>query len=335
MRISELKNLLSKSIQKRISKEEADYFAQEELEIYLKKPVSEGWLDQIVYEIALGYKLKDKEFKVVEERNGSKLIDCNGLPASLKLKEVHDDLEKRAKKLGIAVTGLFHLGGDDALSLWTSNLAKRDLIGLCFVNGGHPQVVPFGGTEGVFGVNPMSFAIPTLDKPVIGDFATSQLANFRAKVLLKKERQSEQRAVVDEKGEPTKEVKKGFTGDKSRYLPMGANYKGYEIVFLLEVLTGALVRAKMGVLEKSDKFNPNEYGQLIIAIDVNSFTDIMNFKKSVSNMCEAIRLQKSAAFVRNVTVPGDRSYERLEENMKRGKIEVKEELITKLKGLAK
>jgi len=335
--ISELKNLLLKAASKVIPLDEAEYYAQEHLEILLRKSdeIEGGWVEQFIQDIQKWKDAKDKEFKILIDKEGTKLIDCNNLPPSLKLKEIQDDLEKRTKQLGIAMTGLFHLGGDDALSIWTNDLAKRGLIALCFVNGGKPLVVPYGGIKAMLGVNPMAYAIPALDHPVIGDFATSQLANYRVKAGVRNKINPDVNAVVDEQGNPTNILEKGFTAEEGRYLPMGGNYKGYEIVFLIEILTGALIRSKMSIFRDLPYYSPKECGQLLIAIDVASLTDLEEFKRSVSDMCNEIRSQDHADFVKEITVPGDRSFKRMQENLNKGTIELEEDQIQELEKLGR
>jgi ureidoglycolate dehydrogenase (NAD+) len=76
-------------------------------------------------------------------------------------------LEKRAKKYGIAMVGVNNSHGFHTLNLWTDALGERDLVSVCFFNGGPSSVVPYGGTKGIFGTNPMSYSIPTNEKSAL------------------------------------------------------------------------------------------------------------------------------------------------------------------------
>src|SRR4030042_5202062 len=148
--LDQFQGLLFKAAATVISEPEARYFAQEEIENYLKRPIDERWLPGIVREIKSWQENPNLNPKVLAQTPGSILYDFQGLGASLKLKEIQDSLEKRAKKNGVALASIRNNSGDHALSIWTSGLAKRNLIGLAFVNGGN-SVMPYGGRPAIFG----------------------------------------------------------------------------------------------------------------------------------------------------------------------------------------
>jgi len=111
---------------------------------------------------------------------------------------------------------------------------------------------------------------------------------------------------------------------------MGGGYKGYNIVLLIEILTGALVRSFMG-LEKSAKYTKHEYGGLLIAIDISGLTDLDKFKSSVSKMCKDIRSQKHGDHVTQVIVPGDHAHFRAKKLRAEGVLELDLGIYEKLK----
>ncbi len=228
--------------------------------------------------------------------------------------------------------GINNSGGIHTLNLWTDALSKRDLIGICFFNGGPDSVVPFNGTKGIFGTNPLSYSIPTLDKPIIVDMATSNIPFFEYRNTKNNNSLLKPNSAVDSSGQPTNDPKLATTEDGCvNLLPLGASYKGYALVLLVEILTGSLVRSFLST-EMSSEYILNEHGGLIIAIDIASLTDINKFKKSVSDMCQEIRNQKAADGTR-ITVPGDRNYEKLAKIEKIGSIEIDESLIERLNQL--
>lgn len=108
-------------------------------------------------------------------------------------------------------------------------------------------------------------------------------------------------------------------------------YKGSGITLLVEIITGALVGAKMGKEAKIDPIDWSEFGGLLICLDITSFTDIQVFKRSVTQMRDQIRKSKPQKGFDKVKLPGDRGYERMEKVLKLGWIEIEEEVVEKLR----
>jgi len=329
--INELEKLLVSVAEKFVSEEEALYFAKEEIDTHLKKYPRTNPLGEAVKDIEAWTNNPKSNLLAQVDKRASLLLNFNRLAPSLKIKYIHDELEKRAKKYGISMVGINNSHGLHTLNLWTDGLGKRDLIGICVFNGGPDGVVPYGGTRGIFGTNPLAYAVPTQGDPIIVDMATSEIPYFEIRNAKKNNIKLKENSAVDQMGESTVDPQKAMTDEGiSNLLPMGGGYKGYALVLLIEILTGSLVRSFLST-EMTPKYVNEEHGGLLIAIDIGSFTDIRKFKKSVSEMCDTIRLQKPSKNLSQITVPGDRSYQRQEKALKSGKVEIDGELIKKLK----
>jgi len=335
IKTKEAEALLIKAAGKFVSPSEAKYFARETIAIQQKKSHQLDPLKYGVEDIAFWQKNPKKKIKVLVDKQAVMLLDFACLGSTLKLKYMHDELEKRAKKYGIASLGFKNSAVTDVISIFSDGLAKRDLVGLFAFNGGSPAGVPFGGTSPVFGTNPISYSIPTQDNPVIVDMATTELPFFKYSRALKNKQKLPANTAVNSQGKITINPSQVRVNDDcARLLPMGGGHKGYNILFFFEVITGALIRCKMGDVEKSANYLPEEYGGWFMAIDIAHFTDINKFKKSTSRMCDSIRSQKPAPGVKQVLVPGDASYRRAKSIIKTGYLTVEKETYTKLKQLA-
>lgn len=327
--LNDLKEKLITAASKFVSPEEAGYFVNEQIDTHLKKSPRDNPLSEAIGDLENWSKNPEKKFEIQVDKPSALLINCHDLSPSLKIKYLHDELEKKAKANGISMLGVNNSGGIHTLNLWTDGLAKRDLIGICLFNGGPDSVIPFNGTKGIFGTNPLSYAIPTLDKPIIVDMATSNIPYFEYRNAKNNNLPLKPNSAVDNNGQLTTDPLKACSEDGSvNLLPLGNSYKGYALVLLVEILTGSLVRSFLST-EMSSEYILNEHGGLIIVIDISSFTDINKFKKSVSEMCQEIRSQKPADGTR-ITIPGDRNYEKVEEINKSGFLEIDDLLIERL-----
>ena len=148
MKVKELKKLFAKAAGKYVSKEEEKYFAEEIVETEIRKSATWKWGNGILEDIKT-WSEKKKEVKKTIDLPGFTQYNFNGLGPSLKIREIHDDLESKAKKNGIAMVSILNSGGMHKMHLWTQGLAKRGLFAFGAWNGGPDavcQIVPRGGS---------------------------------------------------------------------------------------------------------------------------------------------------------------------------------------------
>ena len=309
MKIAEVKKLLTNAVKKYVSKEEVEYFATEIIETDIRKPprkkYSQGTIDDIK-----SWEGKDPEIKKTIDLPGYTQYDFKGKGPSLKIKEIHDELEKKAKNNGISMVSIINSGGMHTMHLWTQGLAKRGLFALCAWNGGPDAVVPFNGTRGIFGTNPLTYGFPGDKGDIVIDMATSEIPFFKILDAKKNQTPLPENTAVDNDGEITTDPNKAIDAKEiSNLLPMGGNYKGYNINYLMEIMTSALIGARASS-QMSDSYIETEHGGFIIAIAIDKITDRKKYDASVKSMNEKIRAQKPKKDVKKVQVPGDRNLER-------------------------
>lgn len=323
IKIKTLQQMMEKAAEKFVSKEEAAYFARQAVDTYLKKQPRTGHLTDLMGDIEAWEKHPDVKMEIEAEKPGSLLLNFNALGPSLKLKYIHDEAEKRAKQNGISLIGLNH-GGVHTLNLWTDGMGQRDMISIFMYNGGPTGVVPFGGTRGILGTNPISYAIPTSDKPIIVDMATSEIPFFELRESKENNKTLRRGVTVDAFGEVTTDPSKALA-DKGvgNILSLGGGYKGYAIVLLIEILTGSLIKSLLST-QMSSGYVVEEHGGILITIDIASFSDIDVFKKSVTEMCNQIRNQKPAKDIHKITIPGDRDYIKRDQLLANGSVDIEE-----------
>lgn len=309
MKLKELKSVLIKVVQKYVGFEEAEYFANEVIETEVRKPSPDlKYQDDLIKDIK-SWEGKTEPLKKVIDLPGYTQYDFEGRGPSVKIKEIHDELEAKAKVNGIAMVSIINSAGMHVLHLWTQGLAKRGLFALGAWNGGPDAVVPINGTRGIFGTNPVTYGFPGDKGEIVVDMATSEIPYFKIVNAKKLKIPLLPNTAVDSSGELTTDPGKALNDvGVSNLLPMGGNYKGYNINYLIEVMTSALIGARASS-EMSDGYIETEHGGFIIAIDIGKVTDNSKYKGSVKNLNEKVRAQKPKAGVEKVMVPGDRNLE--------------------------
>lgn len=175
-----------------------------------------------------------------------------------------EELCQMTPRTGIAVAAISNSHHFGAAGYHVERLAKAGLIGLVF--GNSPKAIaPWGGTEGVFGTNPIAFAVPRDGQlPLVIDLALSKVARGKIMFAQQQGQSIPEGWALDEKGQPTTDPD---TAIKGTLVPMG-DAKGAALVLMVEILSAALTNAHFG-FEASSFFSaegePPRVGQLLVA----------------------------------------------------------------------
>ena len=222
--------------------------------------------------------------------------------------------------MAVGITRSHHFG----VAGWTvERLAKLGLIGI--ICGNAPAAMaPWGGSEALFGTNPLAFACPRRNSdPLVIDLSLSEVA--RGKVMLA---QKEGRAIPDtwgkdKAGNPTTDPNDIIDG--GTMTPMGG-VKGASLALMVEILSSALVGANFSS-DATSFFHaegaPPNVGQLIIAINPKAMGDL-GFTERVEILLHNMQSQAG------VRLPGTRRLN----NRKAKKIEISDVLFNDLLGTA-
>ncbi len=147
----------------------------------------------------------------------------------------------RARKQGSCIVALgnaHHLG---RIGAWAEQVATAGLVSMHFVNViSRPFVAPYGGADARFGTNPFCAGVPLPGRPpVILDFATSVIAQGKARVAFNKGEQVAPGCLIDGQGQPTQDPSHMFKPPFGALLTFGG-HKGYGMAAMCELLGGAL-----------------------------------------------------------------------------------------------
>jgi len=165
--------------------------------------------------------------------------------------------------VGVAVHASHHAGAMGHHVEW---LAERGLAGLAFTNS-PAAIAPWGGAQGVFGTNPVAFAVPRAGKPpLVIDASLSKVARGKIMVAAQRGQPIPDDWALDTNGKPTTDAKAALAGTM---LPVG-DAKGAALVLMVEILAAALTGGQFG-FEASSFFTADgpspSIGHLFIVMD--------------------------------------------------------------------
>ncbi len=147
---------------------------------------------------------------------------------------------ERAKRHGVCVVALanaHHLG---RIGHWAEQCLEAGLVSLHFVNVvSRPIVAPFGGLDARTGTNPVCIGIPRRGEPIVLDFATSRIAQGKARVAFNRGESLPPGNVIDDRGAPTRDPRYSVLPPFGALVPFG-EHKGFGLAVAAELLGGAL-----------------------------------------------------------------------------------------------
>ncbi|MCB5410440.1 Ldh family oxidoreductase [Pseudogemmobacter faecipullorum] len=203
-------------------------------------------------------------------RPGALLIDAGFGFAFPALDLAVAELPALTRAQGIAcaaITRSHHCGSAGA---FVERLAGQGLVAILFANT-PAAMAPWGGSQAVFGTNPIAFAAPRAgDEPIVVDMALSTVARGNIAAAARKGEAIPAGWAFDADGQPTTDAQKALQGTMA---PLG-DAKGIALALMVELLAAGMCGANYASQASSfldDKGPPPGTGQLLIAIDPTAF----------------------------------------------------------------
>ncbi|TQS74895.1 ureidoglycolate dehydrogenase [Ornithinibacillus gellani] len=205
-----------------------------------------------------------------------------------------------AKESGAAVVGVKHIAHSGALSYFVKQAADAGMIGISVCQS-DPMVVPFGGAAPYYGTNPIAFAAPGKQEPLIFDMATTVQAWGKILHARSKNEAIPEGWAVDQDGNSTTDAHA-----VQALLPI-AGAKGYGLMMMVDVLSGILLGLPFGKHVSSmydDLTAGRNLGQLHIVINPEFFTSLAAFKDRIAQTMEELQAIQPAPGFDQVYYPG-------------------------------
>ncbi|MFN8634155.1 MAG: Ldh family oxidoreductase [Chloroflexota bacterium] len=209
----------------------------------------------------------------------------------------------RAREYGVGVATAIHCAHFGAASAYAAMALPESMFGLVMCNSA-PVVAPYGGATPLHGTNPISYAAPGRElPPIVLDIATSTVASGQ---LMKAARRGQQIPLgwaLDPDGKPTTDPSAAHRGS---LLPFGG-HKGYGIGILVDLMTGALAGAPLGLGVEQHNPDPDVGGQAFtfLALDPRFFGGREAFVERVDKLTRDAKSVRPADGFSEVLLPGE------------------------------
>ena len=261
------------------------------------------------------------KFDIVRESPTTAVVDGHdGMGQVIGVKSMELAIEK-AKKYGmgmIAVRSSTHYG---IAGYYVSMAAEAGMIGMTGTNA-RPSIAPTFGVENMLGTNPFTIGLPTdEDFNFILDCATSITQRGKVEHYSRIGKEMPVGWVINSKGEPVTDPNialDGLTKGTCALMPLGgigeelAGYKGFGYATVVEILSAALqgglfLKALNGFDDQGQR-RPHKIGHFFIAIDINAFVDLSEFKHTTGEILRELRASSKAAGEERIYTAGEKEY---------------------------
>jgi LDH2 family malate/lactate/ureidoglycolate dehydrogenase len=259
--------------------------------------------------------------RVIAETPVSAMIDggdVNGYVVSL---VAADKAIELADASGIAVVGASNTWFSGRLAYYVERIARAGFVAMHTANT-TARVAPYGGVERILGTNPLAFAFPCGDDPVVLDIGTSGVTWGEALLRQATGRALEPGTAVDAEGHDTIDPSAALNG---AFLPWGGA-RGSCLAFAAQLL---------GILAGSDPVvhETRNCGFFFLALKPELLLPSKTFAARVTSLRKMVQSSRPADGSETVRMPGDRSQQVRREQAETA-VEVKPEIYQRLLELA-
>ncbi len=241
--------------------------------------------------------------KIVRETPAALTVDANGgfgIVMGYQAMQWAVDRAQQHTLGAVAVHQSSHIG---RLGAFPPLAAEQDCIGILMLNGGSRFTAPFGGTARRLPPNPIAISVPTLNGPALMlDMTTSMAAGGKIDVASARGKQLPAGWLVDAQGNSVTDPNL-FRDGEVAMLPLGGalGYKGYGLAMMIDAIAGGLSWAGCS----TDQPTRGGSGWLALAIKIESFIDIAEYKREVQKLIDWVKSSPTMPGVEKIYLPGE------------------------------
>jgi len=239
----------------------------------------------------------------------------------------------KARTAGIAFSGLRNNCHYGAAGYYATMAIPENMIGFSMAND-IPSVNAPGAKGSVMGSNPFAFAAPAGGEfPVMLDMATSTVAGGKVFAAATLGKEIPPGWLLDAEANPTRDA---TLFPQAASLTALGGYKGFCIAFMIEVLaavlTGSAISREVLSWTFSESSLPTGHGAAFMAINIDSFLPLANFKSRMDHLIAEIHSTPKTG-VETLFAPGEIEFRHREKALRHG-IDLPDDVVMSLRALA-
>jgi hydroxycarboxylate dehydrogenase B len=215
----------------------------------------------------------------------------------------------------VSVRNANHLG---RLGAYPMVAAEAGMLCLATVNNNKRGnlVAPFGGSDGRLATNPIAFACPGPERPILVDITTSVVAEGKVRILKNAGKRAPEGWLMDNQGRPTTDPNDLYTEPRGAILPFGGPvaHKGFALAIMVDILSGAL--SGSGCSQGSTGRLGN--AMFFFVAEIERFGPRLDFDEQVKALVDHVRASPPAPGFNEIIIPGEPELRQAERRRREG-----------------
>jgi L-2-hydroxycarboxylate dehydrogenase (NAD+) len=271
------------------------------------------------------------KMEIVKESPTTAVIDGHhgmGMVIAKRAMQMAIDKARQYGMGSVAVRNSTHFG---IAGYYPLMAVKQNMIGFTVTNA-RPAVSPTFGVQPMLGTNPIAFGAPSDDEyPFLYDGATPIVQRGKVEVYARSDKTMPQGWVINDQNESMTDPNQTLaqlTKGSAALLPLGGvgeilgGHKGYGLGTMVEVLsaslqTGSFLYGLTGI-GKDGKPAPFNIGHFFMAINIENFAALDEFKKTTGQIMRDLRNARKAPGHDRIYIAGEKEFENEKTTMVKG-----------------
>jgi LDH2 family malate/lactate/ureidoglycolate dehydrogenase len=259
-------------------------------------------------------------FEVVRDVKATAVVDGHHGMGMVIGKRSMDMAIAKAREHGIGMVAVRNSTHYGIAGYYPMMACAAGMIGLTGTNA-RPSIAPTFGVEPMLGTNPLVFGFPTDENfPFTNDYATSISQRGKIELYARLGKPMPKGWVINRDGEACTDASAALVDlvkETAALAPLGGigeelgGYKGYGYATVVEILSSALQQGaflKQLCGFENGKKAPYRLGHFFMAIDIEPFCELAQFKKSAGDLLRALRASSKAPGEDHIYTCGEKEH---------------------------
>lgn len=234
-----------------------------------------------------------RPMRIVHETEVSALYDGGNNNGMIAMYHAAKAAVAKAKPHGISVIGVTDSWMSGRSAYFVEMIARAGLVAIHTASSGG-AVAPYGGSRPVLGTNPIAFAFPGEDGPLVLDMGTSAFMGTDLALRVRLGTPLPAGVAIDRDGNPTEDAKAARDG---ALLPFGG-YKGFGLGLIVAAF-GLVGGAALGP-DKTD-------GYVFIAFRPDLLVPLTDLKRELAGLIARVKAVPPLPGFSEIRIPGEQS----------------------------
>lgn len=239
------------------------------------------------------FALPRRPMRIIHETEVSALYDGGNNIGMVAMYHAANAAIVKSAAHGIAIIGVTDSWMSGRSAYFVEMIARADLVAIHTASSG-ASVAPYGGTRPVLGTNPIAFALPGADDPLVLDMGTSAFMATELQLRARLGQPLPEGVALDRDGEPTRDANEAREG---ALLPFGG-YKGFGLGLIVQMF---------GILGGAALVPGNGDGYVFIAFRPDLLVPLSELRRELAMLIDRVKAIPCQPGFTEIRIPGEQS----------------------------